>query len=978
MKSSVYSSIKPFYIIHIGLMVCATLFSVSWANAQGLGGYSVAGMNGYSTTTSTETLYSAFYSNSGGTGVSKEIHLKLNNVATGDSIILVSDTAGFEVICRKQNTSWLSVLQKTLGGTPNYSGQRNGFVLTSGDTSIQIEIRHNRTTTMASSTPKVVRILYKRSSNGTINTAYYDFAPRMYTLTNVYRWTGASSKDFSTSTNWSPERSSPATSDMLIVDQYDTADIEIKHNGSKINQEIGQLMVTNFTRVRFTNYRNNGDNSISTLQLGTANTNQHNFEVTTSGYPSVSPSALSTFNGDLTLGQGSEIFVSGTDTVCFFFKAGAVYKSNNSGANVRKFMTKNDRGSGAVLKFYFVDDITGLSTLGNTCFKTEANTAIYLDGEDNVITGFGVTQFFGIPSTDDEYIGGAGTVVVGPRTRLYFPDNDNNKWYLGGRMLVYGQIHGNIVSNSPSANTETAWNNWEPYLQIGNNGIHKGSIASQTHPWVSGGNLSITGGVKWQMYNSGNRAWRTVGFPFEEMHVSQISRNIVVTGTRNTDNKDSFYSFNSSCTHCRTSLYGWDENSEEWSGFESGTSANKLSAGQGVLLFFRGLGSEGLGDASASATAGVMNFKGTPVIGDKTVSLSYNSNGNSLKGINLVANPYMSNVDWNELTRSNVADKFYFYDPAGKMYNVYDNTGSSLVVDGTTNYKAGSALQTRTIEQGSAFFAIATGSSAEITFKEEAKIATQGSASAFREERIFPCNRLSMNLKSTDAAKLEMDHATLEWNMSSNGASVTQDVMDMPKIYGGYYGIGTVDAKGEWYVVDRRPDVVAGVIETLPLKIATHEKTASYKISFETCPEGADVKLTLVDRLKGEKHAINSHFQYVFDKKEGDALLTEERFSLELENTSLSMSTTEKLHVASIYPNPITSGVDRIFVAVHKNEDFQGAQLFDINGKLVGKWNASEITQLSLNLPKSLSTGVYMLNVQTLNGSSQHKLSVIR
>lgn len=948
--------------------VCILLnMAVLPAFGQSFGGVFTAGLSSYNNNWGTSfglAGRSMYYSNASGDGVSKEIHLKLNNVRTGDSVILLSDTVGFEARSLTKNTGWINVNFKS--GLSSISGARTGFRLTAGDTAINIEVKYDRTTTMASSTPKKVRFYYKNSQTGVVNTTQvFDLAPRIYILSNVYRWTGATSKNFSTSSNWVPERTTTSSADILIFDQFDTADVEITYSGSKIDQEIGQIMLTNHTRVRFSNYRNNGDNSISTLRLGTSNTNGKLFTIPTFGYPS-----FITGTGDLALGDYARLFVSGTDTVCIHFKTGAVYQSPTTGNRLLK--TLNDRGNGAVFKLYFNDDVSNYSTFRYTVFHNQANTNMYFDGADVTVNGIGET-FFGVttPSNSFGYIGGEGKITVGPGLELDFPEVDNNFFYLAGPIHVLGTLTGNLVSNAPSANTETAWNSWKPNIVIENNGVHAGRIGNQTHPFLTTPR-PITGGVEWQMYNSGNRAWRTVGFPFTAMHVSQISRNIVITGTKDATNKDSFYSFNSTCAHCKTSLYAWDESNSAWSGFESGSTANKIDAGEGVLLFFRGLGDAGLGDASASATAGVMTFKGSPVLGDKTIDLTYNSNGGSLKGVNLVANPYMSNVDWNALTRTNVADKFYFYDPAGKMYNTYDNTGSSVVVSGTNAYKAGSALETRTIEQGAAFFAIATGSSATLKFQEADKIATQGSASAFREEREFPCNRLAMTMLSSDPLKKEMDHATLEWDMSEKGASHDGDFMDMPKIYGGYFGIGTVDSKGEWYVIDRRPDLKNDRSETVNMKIASHEKNGSYKIQFEMCMEAPTADVFLVDRLQGKKVAVNNGTEFEFTQLETDALKGD-RFALELNKVDAQNSIESLSNKLSVYPNPV-HGESKIFIASSEGIQLISANLRDIQGKLIQTWKFRSLNTLELH--EQIPTGMYVLEISSNEGISKTKIAI--
>ena len=954
-----------------------TLFANS-AIAQPFQGYEVSGVHVPVTTgwtSGTRDVHSVFYTNSSGDGISKEIELTFNsaNINAGDSIIILSDTAGFEVRSIDQSTGWLDVIEKT--SVSDTGGSRNGFVLSAGQTSLKFDYRMNITATMASakSSAKSLFIYHMRKTSSGVNMS--DQIIRVYTrilaASNVYRWTGELSKDFHDDDNWMPKRTTVSSSDKLIFDHIGVKECEIKNNGTKVVQTIDQLMVNHYTDIMFTNYRNNGDNSVSTLKFDDVSTNLPFFTLEEfSNFGSRYDRGSGAGDYDLVFGGASTVQFAGTDTITFHLTNGTHIQAVPNVTRYPIIETINDKGNGAVFKLYSENSITNEFDLLYLHVNCELNTTVMFDGNSGVSYSMITYGGFSTPSNLYEYFGGAGKVVISPRVSWSQTNSDGAfSLYLGGTLEVYGSVVGKFISNSPTANTESAWNAWSPYIKIMNNGTNAGRIGSQLK--FGSSVIDITGGVEWQMYNSGNRAWRTVGFPFSTMHVSQIARNIVITGTKDATNKDSFYSFNSTCTHCKTSLYAWDEGTSAWSGFESGTTANKIDAGDGVLLFFRGLGSSGLGDASASASAGVMSFKGTPVVGSKTLDLTYNSNGGSLKGVNLVANPYMSNVDWNALTRTNVADKFYFYDPAGKMYNTYDNTGSSVVVNGTNAYKAGTTLETRTIEQGAAFFAIATGSSASITFDEEDKIATKGSASAFREDRTFPCNRLSMSLTSQDAAKKELDHATLEWDMSEKGASATGDFMDMPKIYGGYYGIGTVDAAGEWYVIDRRPDLESGVTETVNMRIASHEKNGAYRMSFEMCGEAPSATVVLVDRLKGTKTPVEKSTVYEFTMNESDALKGD-RFALELLKSNGQMGVAEIQNAVSVYPNPAKIGSD-IFLAVANGHEIEGVALHDLNGRVLHNWKA-EGRFNNLKLPTNLNEGIYILTIKTTQGVQQNRV----
>ena len=922
-----------------------------------------------------------WYSNNGGTGSVKKVHFVLSGIGAGDSILFVSSgtssTSDYYVSPIEASPSFINVTElpgsiSDISKTGGSSNIQRGFLLSAGDTAFDAYVRHDRTTSNTNASPfdSPLDIVLYDNSTGTYLTGGSDrrvLYTQQTVASDVYVWVGSDSADYRVSTNWSPERSTPSSSDILIFDNFKEERLVLANNGtSQLNETINQIMITPNSKVVFVNKRRNlGSAAKSILKLASGS-NLSGEEFTYYPADFYWDMTFTGENADLFLADGSSLRVAGDDTLEIKFESSSYLATSGTSWFYRlpELSARGYEGEGACLKLNTASNMTSVGYFG---MNPTLNSSVLFSGSSYKYT----LDLFGgssAPADTLEQFGGEGEIYVDYGVELNLTTSSTNKVYLDGKLGVYGLINGKIASDLPSASTESAWNDWEPKLQILNNGLMNGSI---------GNNINLTGGVKWQMYNTGNRAWRTVGFPFDDMHVSQISRNIVITGTKNSTNKDSFYSFNSTCSHCGTSLYSWDQANESWSAFESGSTANKIPAGQGVLLFFRGLGKTGLGDASASATAGAMDFKGTPLVGTQTVNLSYNSSGNTLKGVNLVSNPYMCNIDWNEVytnsNTSNVADKFYFFDPVGKTYNTYDNTGSSPSYNGTNTFKAGSAGAKRTIQQGAAFFVVATGASPKIEFKEEDKVTTKGAASAFREEVVFPCNRLTMEMRSSNNSIPYFDHATLEWDMSEKNASQEQDYMDMVKLFGGYYGIGTLDSKGEWYTIDRRPDLEESKTMSIPLKLATHEKSGSYEIKFETCPEQSTADIVLVDLETGKKKRVLNGETIGFDHSSSTKSLNQ-RFALELTKASLGNDDKILEQRITVYPNPMNEE-NKLFLAGDITT-LQSVELISMDGQQLASWGARSIHGNGLELPNALSAGTYLVKINGVDTAETTKLII--
>jgi len=955
-------------LLLLGLNLTAVLTSFS----QSISHVTVAGaMPKTALANSVNNSRMTWYSNNGGTGTSKEIYLNLTGVSNGDSLIVIGNNSDFKARIASKSLTWMNVISQTVANVNNTGGTsvQRGFGLSSGDTSVSLEIRTDNTSSTGSNE---IYVLYKPSGSSVNTTQYLRLFPETVAKSNIYRWVGTTSASFHTASNWSPARTTPSTSDVLIFDHVGIKPVEILYNSGQFTQTVEQIMVTCNTQAHWINYRgSNGAQAKSTLKINSGNQLERFEYYWDQTLGEDKNQTYSYGSGDFDMSSGANLIIAGTDTIQLEFNTDAYF----SNAMYCEFRTTNDYGNGACLKLFANSNLKhNDQQYYNVCgFKPELNTSICFASTGKRYSIHHIEDFgWGTSGI----LGGEGRVVIEAGTSVHFQTGDGGAITLGGILEVYGSLFASIKSNAPASSSASDWKNWVPYLQIKNDATRRGYIDTLGEYWNAN---RIEGGVQWELYNSGIRSWRTVGFPLKnEMNVSQISNNIVITGTKNSTNQDSFYSFNSTCATCKSSLLTWDEPNSEWSAYESGSTASTVAPGKGVLLFFRGMGSNGVGDPSSSANAGTMIFKGEINYGDFSLSnLNYNSNGGSLKGINLVANPYPAAIDWRTVigngNNSNIADKFYYFNPKAQNYSVYNNITGTLTLSGSTAYTNSSNDEAATIEQGAGFFVVATNSSNSLNFTEHCKTNIKGKTSAFKEERTIPCNQLSMTINYNSLSSNREDNSILEWDMSKFGSTHTEDATDQSKLFAGYLGIGTVDQNNLWYAIDRRPDLTEDVLYSFPMIVKTIEHT-DYKISFAACSDLGNTEIQILDKLTNKSTPVKNSTNYVFSTTSSDALTPDKRFEILVQKKSgFASNSNVSKKFCYVYPNPTATKSFQIS-NLNENNRILGVRVYSLLATEV--YSTQTILSNSIQLSDSVSAGSYFVEILTQNGTQVESLII--
>ncbi len=732
---------------------------------------------------------------------------------------------------------------------------------------------------------------------------------------NVYNYvSSATLGQWNQSNAWAPERLTPASSDILVFDKG-TSPLKVSVNPNA--QTVKEVVLLPYSDVKFERYGSPVTITVSGGQFTTHETSTLRF------------SGEDTLRFELTNGTNADI-------------SGDLILDSSAGSGFRPRMVFTGGGT-----MYFGGDVE-IQKYNSLHIMPNSINTVFFDGASQALKGAG-----------DLYLNGLTNVTVG--TGLVAGSSLSLERVLPMLGVLTLLDYANINSTGTPAAGAAGWNAWVPSLQIRNNGTYRGRVATL------GTNASLTGGCYFEHYSNGIRTYRTIAFPMKNsLSLSQITDDLIISGVYTGSNQDSM---DRSCGYCKASAYVWNETASRWDSLNSSSTPNKIESGKGILLFFRGLAGNGLGNPSASANAGNIDYKGELFTGSKTVTLVKNGSG-SFSGYNLIANPYPCHIDFTKLTRSNVQDKFQIYDPTTKSYNVWNNTTGSVVKSGTNTFK--NDANANIIEIGASFFAMANTNGATLTFNEDDKTTTGPAATAFGiADSGLLCNQLSGKISYlTDTIEFS-DDLFLEWDAKYSDVNKNVDQYDVNKFWGGYLAIGTKTEDKTWLTMDFRPES-AEASQTVPLEIRTIQKTA-YQLDFNSCPENKQYTITLVDKQLNKLVTVDGgDLNYVFNTSAGDQY-TNDRFELVIEKVA---SSTEKVKSAQfvVYPNPLNENV--LNIASKENDAIKSVQIFAMDGRLVQK--SINVKNRQIQVDAQIANGYYFVKVESNAGVSTLKININR
>ena len=428
-----------------------------------------------------------------------------------------------------------------------------------------------------------------------------------------------------------------------------------------------------------------------------------------------------------------------------------------------------------------------------------------------------------------------GNFYEGTGTVKFSGSNDTASAYLGGNnkttfynLTVSKSANGVALKSGGIVRNVLAMEGGTLYTDSNLTMRSDSALTSRVAPVAV--NSNIIGKTKVERYIPARRAWRMLTAPLTDAGtifntwqnggVYQPNINTFVTGPgANANNGLDISPLNN------TSMKTWNPNTQAYTNVSNtkvAISAGTRGSGDNTAYFMFVRGDRTQSNFSTSTcNATTLSSTGRLQIGTQHFTVA-----STADAYTMVGNPYASPVDFSTLSKTNLVNRFYVWDPTLNIlggYVMLDDLSNS----GTYTKSVAASNQTKDIQSGQAFFVMTkTNGAASVTFNESNK-------STFTTNTLFrPTGngsqflRVNLNLENSDSTILA-DGIFAEFN-DNYSSNVNQD--DAVKFANINENVCFV-RDGNALAAERRP-FVSG-LDTLYLKMT---KTTARNYSFEIVP----------------------------------------------------------------------------------------------------------------------------------------------
>ena len=497
---------------------------------------------------------------------------------------------------------------------------------------------------------------------------------------------------------------------------------------------------------------------------------------------------------------------------------------------------------------------------------------------------------------------------------------------------------------------------------------------------------TITGNVTVERYIPfGKRAYRllspsvtTTGFIYANWQIggaTTAGRGIQITGsTTDANGFDVTASGN-------PSMYTYQNNATTGTGWLaiSNTNATTLNAGTGYRTLVRGDRNVDISVASTDNmnVATTLSATGTLKVGnvvfDSTTTPALNNTISTTSNpitndFSLIGNPYASPVDWGLVTKVNVGDTYYTWDPnmgtaaQRGRYVAYSATSA-------TNDVSGSAVS-QYIQPGQAFFVKTTAASPVLTFKETDK--ATGFTNVFRTNESNTKFSISVYNPTEVAFAAPIDGTTAIFGTDFNA---TIGLGDAEKLFSA--GESLAWSRGtKLLAIDAQAPAVAN--DELHLKTMQFVANKSYTFKINATNFDSSLTAFLVDQYLNTQTQVDlTTPNFVpFATTADAASYGADRFKVVFSPSSALNNEEWSSKSLRIYPNPV---VDNQFtIAVSSSiTDKVAITIYNIIGQSVYKERATAINNSIIVRPSAaLKAGVYMVEMANNGKTSTQKIII--
>lgn len=390
-----------------------------------------------------------------------------------------------------------------------------------------------------------------------------------------------------------------------------------------------------------------------------------------------------------------------------------------------------------------INDRSFLVMNGNVSLVVN-NAALKNNG--NFSAGTGTVKFTGSQDTTNSYLTGQNSTV------FYNLTVDNSS--------AVALKSTAAVQNTLTVNKGTLYTDSNLTLKSNN------ALTARVAPIPSG--ATVNGKVKVERFIPARRAWRILTSPltntgtifnnWQNSGIYQVGINTFVTGP----NPNSVNGLDVSPQN-NISMKTWDATSQAFinvSNTKVNLSAGSLGSADNTAYFMFVRGDRNTQNFSTSAC----NFTTLSSVGNLQTGTQTFTASNKAGGYTMIGNPYASPVDFSKVTKTNIINRFYVWDPT------LNQLGGYVMLDDLSNSgnyvkTVAASSQTKDIQSGQGFFVqTITAGSASITFTENSK--SNNNTAAFRPTGVNPKITLGLNLVNSDGTITVADGTLAEFNSS--------------------------------------------------------------------------------------------------------------------------------------------------------------------------------------------------------------------
>jgi len=502
---------------------------------------------------------------------------------------------------------------------------------------------------------------------------------------------------------------------------------------------------------------------------GTSGAMNFSSTLANSGTVELAGAAPITITGVITTSSGSNIINSGTGTFTLTANltnaSGATITQSGTGSFVFSGTLTNNGtitfgGGPATITGVFNNASTGSTDLGSSGTKDFNGSSTFTNAGSITMSGGTATIAATTFSNTGTLNASGGTITFDGTTQAI---NNSNT---GTTVSLYNLT----LSNSGTKTLDASGTGLFEIKSLGTitltsnitfaAGSNKLTLRSDTLGTASLAALptgaSVTGTVKVERYLTGNsansRGWRLLSSPVSTSSSSLITPNLTyvhtnayTTGSTGTaggfdaTGNPTFYFYRENMAPNNSSFISGNfrgvnkinNTTASTFSFDGGDANASLPAGNGFLFFFRGDRATTTNPTITTTIARPATLTASGYLNQGSITvkpwftgastLSYTSaTPTTVRGFNLVGNPYASSIDWDAVTKTNISNTIWVYNPTLKVYATY--------VAGTngigTNFNGPSGTAD-IIPSGQGFFVKATSAAAALTFTESNKVSAQ-------------------------------------------------------------------------------------------------------------------------------------------------------------------------------------------------------------------------------------------------------------